>query len=432
MTSRVLPLLLALAACAPARPAPGVTPEQLALLDARRAARPNDAGSLTDVGIAFYRAGEFSRAKDALTAALALTPSFRAAVHLGLAYEGLGDREAALDAYRLSTAMRATAAERRPVETRLIALTRERLALEARRAVAEEARLSALPPAPNTIAVLPWVYLGGNPELKPLERGLAHLVMSDLARVSRLTLVERERVQAIEEELALAGGSRTEPGTAARSGRLLRAAAVVQGVIRESPDGALRLDANVVDAITTSVRATESVSDRLERLFAMEKAVVLGLLSELQITLSPAERRAITERPTADLQAFLSFSRGLEALDRGDVAGAGVLFQEAVRRDPSFAPAREKAAATVASGAAAKMTPARLAAMAGRSPTSARAAQLSAALHTIAPSLASRLARAGLATRAPSVRSRIAEALRQDDASRVGAVSQATGTIPRP
>jgi hypothetical protein len=29
------------------------------------------------------------------------------------------------------------------------------------------------------------------------------------------------------------------------------------------------------------------------------------------VAITPAERRALSERPTADLQAFLAFSRGL-------------------------------------------------------------------------------------------------------------------------
>src|SRR5262249_10598433 len=158
-------------------------------------------------------------------------------------------------------------------------------------------------------AVLPWVYLGQNPELKPLEHGLAQLVLSDLAKVSRFTLLERERAQALTDELALGAASRLDPASAARSGRLLRAAEVVQGSFRET-GSAIRLDANVVSATTARIHAAGSASEQLDQLFAAEKSIVLDLLGRLGVSLSPAEQRAIAERPTADLQAFLAFSRG--------------------------------------------------------------------------------------------------------------------------
>ncbi|MGH7536872.1 MAG: hypothetical protein ACREMG_15015, partial [Gemmatimonadales bacterium] len=66
----------------------------------------------------------------------------------------------------------------------------------------------------------------------------------------------------------------------------------------------------------------------------------------------PAERTAISERPTRDIQAFLLYSRGLEAQDRGDFAGAAQAFQAAVQRDPSFSAAGQAAASNQAAQAA--------------------------------------------------------------------------------
>jgi hypothetical protein len=71
---------------------------------------------------------------------------------------------------------------------------------------------------------------------------------------------------------------------------------------------------------------------------------VLQLLERMGINISPAERRAISERPTADLQAFLAFSRGLEAEDRGDFQEAANQFNAALQRDPNFRSARDKRA----------------------------------------------------------------------------------------
>lgn len=298
---------------------------------------------------------------------------------------------------------------------------RRHLIDESRRAIQAEDSLGTAPAVPNTIAVLPWTYLGANPDLKPLERGLAHLLVTDLGKIGRFILLERTRVQALTDELALADSARVVLATAARSGRLLRAADVIQGVIHESGEGTIRLDASVVTTSTSGIRATGTASDRLDQLFAMEKTLVFELLDRMGVVPTPAERRAISERPTADLQAFLAFSRGLEAADRGDAAAAARYFESASTRDPGFRAARNS---TGRLGAARPAKPAQ------PRVASLRSSQLAAALQTIAPSAAGRLARAHI--RPPTLRSRLAEALRQDDPSRLAAIGLPTTTIPRP
>jgi TolB-like protein len=377
------------------------------------------------------------RSPELAPGALSGPETFAATVRLGLGYEAAGRYDEALAAYQQAELMKSSRSERKSVEQRILVLTRARLAADARRAIATEQELSATPPAPNTIAVLPWSYFGANVELKPLERGLAHLIVSDLAKVPRFTLLEREQVQALSDELALSAASRLEPATAARSGRLLRAAEVLQGSIRETNAGTIRLDANIVSATTAEIQASGTASDRLTQLFAVEKAVVLELLGRLGVVLSAAEQRAIAERPTADLQAFLAFSQGLEAEDRGNFEQGAQFFQRAAARDPSFRAARDRAAYNRRVGAANRMTPARLAqtikpaAIGAARPlgvSGMRSAQLAAALQGIAPTLAG-----GLGQRArAAMRARLAEALRQDDAARLSTLGKLVVTIPRP
>ena len=426
----VLAALIGVPGCAPRTPPGGPAPADLAELEARRAAHPGDPRVLTDVGVELYRAGAFARARDVLLAALALDPDdSRALIHLGLAHESLTEPELALAAYRRVLAGRIDRSQRQSIEARLPVITRQVLALEARRAIAAEGELAYVV-RPNSVAVLPWTYLGADSSLKPLERGLAHLLVSDLARVSRLTLLERDRVQALADELALARAGLVDSSTAARSGRLLGAAEVIHGVIRETPSGEIRLDAQVVTTSDAAVRATGSASDRLARLFAMEKSVVFDLLTRWGIPLTPAERRAISEQPTADLQAFLAFSRGLEAEDRGDFLEAGQHFQAAAGRDPSFSAARQHAERNTRTAAATRVSGPQLASALSRRAPTLRTAQLGAALQNIAPTLAGRLSRTQLKA-AFAFRSRLAEALRQDDAGRLGTLTGTISTIPR-
>lgn len=343
------PALLAgatvLGACAGGPAAvPAPTPENLAALEAAQAQQPRDAGIMTRLGIAYYDAKRYDRARDVLQSALVVNrDNYAATVYLGLAREELGQMDSARVAYGAAAKLAKTERQRAEIGNRLILLARREIRVAAQHAIQQESTLSRQAPTPNTIAVFPFRYTGSNAEVAPLSRGLTHLMITDLAKLSRFTLLERERVQALVDELQLAESNRADPATGARSGRLLRAAQVVQGSVGEMPGGTdLRLDAAIVDANNAAVVASGSANDRLQQLFALQKAVLFRLVDQLGITLTPAERRALSERPTADLQAFLAFSRGLEAEDRGDYETANANFSAALARDPNFRAARDR------------------------------------------------------------------------------------------
>lgn len=432
-----VPLSLALAAgCAVGSPGPVTVPAaELPSLEAARTRTPSDRDLLVRLGVGYYQAGRLTQAIDVLRAARAVEPSFAGLVYLGLAFEGAGNLDSAATVYRSLASMRLSRAEQAEVGLRLTNVTQRQLAVFARDAVAREAVLSRERPTPNVVAVLPWRYLGTNPELQPLEKGIAHLVLTDLSRIGSLRLVEREQVQALTREMALTDAQRTEPGTGARSGRLLKAERVIQGILRDEPRGGnLRLEASAVTTETGRVAARGTASDRLAELFAMQKRVVLELVGQLGITLSAAERRAIDERPTADLQAFLAFSRGLDARDRGDFAGAAAQFQAAVARDPGFRDAREQAALANRLSIAMGRMPTQLSGFVtgpgSAAPGSGFITALDA-LDIVAPSSAGSLIRQ-TGQRLPLPHARPAEALRQDDPSRIRSIVELIIVIPRP
>jgi hypothetical protein len=142
---------------------------------------------------------------------------------------------------------------------------------------------------------------------------------------------------------------------------------VVQGSLQEGANqNQIQLDAAVVSATNASVLATGQAADHLQQLFTIQKTVLFRLLERMQIPLSPAERRALSERPTADLQAFLAFSRGLEAEDRGDFGAAQTEYRSALARDPNFRAASQRAGAVQLSVNAATIPPPVLAGYAPR------------------------------------------------------------------
>jgi tetratricopeptide (TPR) repeat protein len=346
------------AACAGGAPPGEVAPADLAALEAQRAQTPNDPTLNLQLARGYYAAGRYADARGALAVVLTAQPgNSQAEAWLGLTYEGLEQYDSARATYTTVLARKPGGSVERLLRGRLQLLARKELLAAARQSIARESLLTATPPEPNTIAVMPFRYTGSDSTLRPLERGLAALVVTDLSKVGQLRLVERDRMQALLDELQLAADTRVDPATGARSGRLVRAGQVVQGQFADVPTANFRVDASVVRTTDAQVAATGSDADALRALFDIEKRVVFQLLDRMGIVLTPAERTAVSERPTQDLQAFLLYSRGLESQDRGDFSAAAQSFQAAAQRDPSFAAAAQQAA-TSADAAAAAAAPA--------------------------------------------------------------------------
>jgi len=349
MTSRSRALAVAvvcavLAACATGGARTGaLSPAELAALEAQRAQQPTDPDLNLRLAKAYHAANRFGDARAALATVLLQQPDNRVArAYLGFTYEGLEQFDSARAVYGELLAARPTGEVRRLLNGRLALLARKELHATARASLSREAELSRTPPDPNTVAVFPFRYTGQDSLLRPLERGLAALVVSDLSHVRSMRLVERERLQALLDEMQLTASGRVDPTTGARSGHLVGAGQVVQGQFQDLPGG-LRLDAAMVRASDAQVAATGSGRDQLNLLFDIEKSVVFQLLGKMGVPLTPAESIAISERPTRDLQAFLLYSRGLEAQDRGDFQAASASFRAASQRDPTFQAAAQQA-----------------------------------------------------------------------------------------
>jgi len=319
--------------------------DAVARLEAERTAKPNNAGVLRALGIVYYKAGRFADASRVLEQARALNPKDgTTALYAGLSAEGMGNFGAARAAYTSYLEHGKTRRVRGQLEARLAALTRRELIEQAKAAIANEQTMASVPGDERTIAVLPFRFSGTDSSLMPLERGMAELIVTDLAKVKSLTVLERERVQALVDEMSLSRAGATDAATAVRAGRLIRAGRLVQGSLTELPQSSLRVDAALVDVPTSRAAGTAAANDKLDELFSIEKRIVLDLIDDIGIQLTAQERRSIDERSTRSLAAFLAFSSGLMAQDNGNLDQAQQFFSEAVRVDPTFAPAAQRQA----------------------------------------------------------------------------------------
>ena len=208
---------------------------------------------------------------------------------------------------------------------------------DARHAIATERALASDSLPARTVGIPPLRVFAGDTSLAPLGYGLADMLMTDLSRSSQLRIVDRLRMDALLRELKLAQAGLVDPATAPRVGRLVQARRLVLGDITQAAGGApIGINARVADVQTSQLRSAVSASARLDDIFRAEKDITYRLLQEMGITLSPAERAAIEQRPTASLAAFLAYSRGVRYEVFGRFDDAAREYQVAANLDPAF------------------------------------------------------------------------------------------------
>jgi tetratricopeptide (TPR) repeat protein len=318
--------------------------DSIARLERARATDPGSEAVQRSLGIAYFKANRFAEARMALQQAATADPRDGvAALYLGLTAEAQEDLSAARAAYESYLRFGKTRRVKNQISARLAIVAREENALAVKRALALEQQLASQPGSPLTIAVLPFTFTGSDTSLKPLERGFAELVATDLTRSARLTVVDRARLQALLDEIELQQTAGIENATGIRAGRILQAGRIVGGSISQLTGSQLRADAFITNVQTAAHEGTGANDQRaLDELFTLEKNIVLRLFDDMGVTLTTAERNAIEQRPTRSLAAFLAYSRGLDLEDRGRFEEAARLFDNALRLDPGFGSARQR------------------------------------------------------------------------------------------
>jgi TolB-like protein len=319
--------------------------DNISKLERAKASDPNSQVAVRNLGIAYFRAAppRLAEARTALQQAMAMNPRDGVgALYLGLVAEAQNDLPAAKAAYESYVAFGKTRGVKNQINARLTVIARKENEENAKRAIAQEQSLSASPGPRTTVAVMPFRFTGTDTSLKPLERGMAELIVTDLSRASALKVVERTQLQALLDEISLQQQG-VAAGTGVRVGKILQAGSLVGGSISQIQGDQLNTTANVTSVQTTqAIGSGYSGQSTLDQLFTAEKSIVLKLFEDLGVTLTTAERNSIEQRPTRSIAAFLAYSRGLELQDAGRFDDASRAYDNALRLDPGFVSAQQK------------------------------------------------------------------------------------------
>ena len=193
---------------------------------------------------------------------------------------------------------------------------------------------AAAQPNGKSIAVLPFDNFSDSKQDRYFADGIQDDILTALSKISDLKVISRSSVMRYRD-------TKRDPRQIARD---LNVANVLEGSVRRMGDE-IRVTAQLIDARTDTHVWAEHYDRKTSDVFAIQNEVAENIATQLRATLSPAEKAAISERPTGDLEAFDLFLQAKDLIRTAqDTANAKETFlrairllDEAVARDGKFA-----------------------------------------------------------------------------------------------
>lgn len=185
------------------------------------------------------------------------------------------------------------------------------------------------------ILVLPFENSTGLLKYEPLEKGLRDLLMADLSQQEEITVVDRDKMKAITEELSLKFSGLLDDRHILEIGRLTGANLVLNGGFIIEKDQ-LVVDAHIYDIATTQLITSERVEGEIGDIVAIEEELMRKLLKDIDIKSNALKSWEIDNHPSVTLH----YIRGLGYYYVGRFNPAGKEFMEALQLKPEFHDAR--------------------------------------------------------------------------------------------
>jgi len=198
----------------------------------------------------------------------------------------------------------------------------------------KSARSTSIAPE-KSIAVLPFENLSEEKANAFFADGVQDQILTDLARIADLKVISR--ISVMQYKSGIARNLR-------EIGQQLGVAHVVEGSVQRSGNR-VRVNAQLVDARTDRHLWAQTYDRDLADVFAIQSEVAEQIVSQLKTSLSPREKAAIEEKPTADLAAYDLYIRAkilIESATWSTPLEEGLreavrLLDQAIERDPAFA-----------------------------------------------------------------------------------------------
>jgi len=186
----------------------------------------------------------------------------------------------------------------------------------------------------KSVAVLPFENLSEEKANAFFTDGVQDEILTDLAKIADLKVISRTSVMQYKSGVAR---------NLRKIGEELGVAHVVEGSVQRAANR-IRVNAQLIDARNDAHLWAQTYDRDLADVFAIQSEIAKAIADQLQAKLSPNEKAAIEQPPTADITAFDLYTRAnnvvlansFSVADRQNLRQAADLLNQALARDPSF------------------------------------------------------------------------------------------------
>ncbi|HEY6066896.1 MAG TPA: protein kinase [Thermoanaerobaculia bacterium] len=189
-------------------------------------------------------------------------------------------------------------------------------------------RLARRPARGKSLAILPFVNPGADPEMEYLTEGITESLIGGLSQLRKLRVMARSTM------FRFRGDADPQ-----QVGRELGVGTVLSGRVTARGEK-LSISVELVDASNGwrlwGGRYDRSAGD----LLSMQEEIAREITANLKLTLEPEQKKRLATRYAADREAYPLYLKGRYHWNKGTVPGlkkALELFEQAIEKDPTYA-----------------------------------------------------------------------------------------------
>jgi len=184
-----------------------------------------------------------------------------------------------------------------------------------------------LPDKPS-IAVLPFVNMGGDPEQEYFADGMTEDLITDLSQMSGLFVIARNSTFVY----------KGKPVKIRQVAEELGVRYVLEGSVRKAGER-VRINTQLIDATTGGHLWAKRYDGKLDDVFGLQDKITQKIVAALAVKLSAGEQEKVTRKETDNIEAYDAFLKGWEHYRRWtpeDFRKAIPYFERAIELDPLY------------------------------------------------------------------------------------------------
>ena len=187
-------------------------------------------------------------------------------------------------------------------------------------------------PKIRSLAVLPMKNLSGNANQEYLADGMTEALIGRLARIHELRVISHTSVMRF----------RNPQLSVPEIARTLNVDAIVEGSVM--PEGnRIRVTAQLIRGATDTHIWSETYDRDLRDVLALQSELAQSIAQKVEVTVTGAEQERLTAAHPVAPEVYESYLKGRSAFNksnsRADIEKSIGYFQDALTKDPTFAPA---------------------------------------------------------------------------------------------